>query len=642
MLFAITLLTVYLAIWLWLFRDSYRSQELHPLFGSQVRARRFWIVMFLACNPLLVVLYAVFGKRAWAGTIQPRTRQLAVVAGALLSLWFQLGMVWSSSYAVDAKLDPPSLPWGMSFQVTTNSSGTSLRSGYQSTNRRAPRTLRVLHGGDVLSRACATHVARDLAAEWWTDKVELWPREKLPEPGALAPDFYINLVVTDSDALPTPMIQIFRGHIAFTAGVSPYSMGSHNGFEGLPQTGLVEYEGEWSFYFKRLGSALGGAVYGDLAEGFGAWFRQRVISDFRESAELGQRTVAYSGDFDPREQEVPDALQAMGLEPMGREHARFVHERALFRFQDDRPAEEVLLKLGADLNADGWNETWARIVHGEASVLLADKAGVRVTVGKWPRPTYEPAMQSIGGDPVDRAAGPISSSDYIVTLESRFTNEEYEALAMSYAAEPFNVDGLFDLTSKVRSDAAVEALRKSFNTNPRPDSYLWLCMARVEKRAGNMDAARRCVQLAYALARIEKNKPRGDEAKRTAKSFDLSLPSFYESPDLELVVEAGFPSVDRGAEPQKFVLSGGGAVRVVADCGHANLTVLVVTLEEEEDGLKLQYDLTTGQGTGTSSTWSSRELGETWTGAGGQCPLHVESELRDGDVILTMSNKTPE
>ena len=472
MLLALIPFAAWILIWLWFFVDCLRTDRLHPLWGSEQRARRVWGVLFLAFNPLLVLLYVLLARTRRKQFLRSGLRQALVISGAALALWMQLGAPGTPFVSGDVKADPPSLPATLAIGYTGFSNSSSMSTMSPSTAL-APRTVRVTYSDDVVARACALRIARALAAEWWTEGVELWPREGAPREVTLAPDLYLDIATRDLLAWPTPFIQHFRGSLLFSASASRFQMGPSSGSDETLNLGHVEIEGAAQFTFTRLGSALGGAVYGDLADSLSDWLAEGVIVKLRTVAEESGQVPDLPAALEPRDLQVPAALEARDLVPLGREYGRFIHGRASFLFEDERRTPEALSELSSALEADGWSEVYLSTDEGESTVLIMKLDDLRLTIGRWPRPSWESSVVWIDGERAALPPGPISSAPLVANLELRFSRSELVDLAARTTREPVDLGGFLALQQYVEGEQLVRVL-EVLHASPVPDAKHWL------------------------------------------------------------------------------------------------------------------------------------------------------------------------
>ncbi len=471
---ASVLLLLAFAFWLGLFVDCFRHRaQLTPMLGSQRFAFALWTVLFLACNPILAALYALFGRSAWSRAWKPWNRQGLVLIVALFGIALQFGTFGSRGPAIDVKANPLPGLFGMAYQANQMGSNHSVSTRSESGTSRAPKTIRVTYSDGELSWLCARQVATDFANESWTESVELWPREHLPEEGALAPDLYVDIAGMQERLWPTPLVQSFKGQVHVSAASVPFPMGATTSTEGLPPMGRKEFKGEFTYQFRRFGFVLGADVLGTPAQSIAASIKKSILEPLGELAVPGKPSISLPGSAIPGiPLELPKALLAKDIEFRGWEHGPFIHSRAYYRFHDERPFAEVLVELSEALAAEGWGRAVSKSsAQDERSLTVRDGAR-HLRVGKWPAPEWRASTKTVNGEVVELPPGPTSSAPFMVTLESRFSTEEYEQLARQYLQEPLNAEGLGAIRTKLKSEDLLREVDEHLEALPEPSSGL--------------------------------------------------------------------------------------------------------------------------------------------------------------------------
>ncbi len=625
MLLPTTLLAAAFLIWLLCFVDAWRNKTPHTLFGSQESARKFWIVMLLLANPILVVLYALFARSSRTGKLSSGLRHAIILCVAAFAIWMQLGGPGTPRIVGDVTEHPLAAGWGFNIGRTALGNNSSYGTSTDGGPLRAPRTLRILYADDELSRTCAYRLAQDLREEWWAERVVLWPQEEPLEDGGFAPDFIVNISSLDVTTWLTPFVQTIQGRLVVTGSCSSYPMGSTSAHERLPRGGAIEIENNTTFHFRRFGCALGSSVFSELADGLNRSIRELMTEDFREAADTGHRVEFRPAEIRPRGTEVPAPLAAMDLQPLGREHGPYVHERAWFRFHAEGRCEQILKNLNDALEALGWNPSWAGIMNGERSVLRMDRGGLQVTVGRWPRPERHGTVWIDGVK--QESNEPVSTSPFIVTLVSYFTDEEYQTLAETYAAAPMNVPGLLAIHSKIQAGAPLDKLREALRQEPDPEASFWLRLSRLDKRAEDLESATRSLQIAHALAVLD-----SDSRLRTRiEGFARRIGLHYDPPsDGSHLLEAGFHLVSSKTGTLTRSMAPGEQLRFLRIHPKKPPAQLVVRARSLQGREALDLNFKSPR-MGQRGPWA---IGRKWGAGKGNWSFHLDSELRDGKIEI--------
>ncbi len=262
-------------------------------------------------------------------------------------------------------------------------------------------------------------------------------------------------------------------------------------------------------------------------------------------------------------------------------------------------------------------------------MLITELDGLRLTISKWPHPRQEEQIVWVDGERMPREPGAISPVPFIATLEARFSDAELEALAAQYTREPVNLGGFLALHRFVEGEDLVRML-EVLHASPVPDARRWLELARLDKRAGDTQAAVRSARIASTLARVDMETSVGDQARKLAAELDASTPENPGHPTYSELVAAGFQPLVPGEDAVVVSLAPGGRARFVVDHGEKVPIALTVSFRSARDERPLGFDLWTDH-TKASMT---RPIGQPWTSIFEGPRIKVESELRDGHVEL--------
>ena len=560
------LLALWLLVCLVLLAHCLRTKGLLPLFGSRRLARVVWATSFLLVNPLLVVLYALVASGRGFRIARERVRDGVAVGGFLVAAWLQFGIGHWSLELVDVK-------------QTAAASSSSLSLNFRSCHISAPvgamiaeqelpvasRTIRVIASEDALSGAIAARVAEALAAEWWTEVVELWPRGHRAEEGARAPDYYIDIDAGAVWGTALPPYSTLHGRISFSGSIQPSPVGPGAGEQDdRIRQGLLKVEGSITLAFHRLGSALGAARYGEPAQAVARQIERSLIDPLRERADTCGQVVDSPLAFRPRATSMPAALEAVGATLLDREHARYLHDRARYRFEDSRPTKLVLDELGRALAADGWQHTRVHADHGACTTISARRDRARLTIGRWPAPEWVSVITSVNGEAVPRPPEPPCSTPFIATLTEPLDDDELRAAAADYARDPVNVAGLLALRETLEDDQ-LECLREEMYADPIPQAGLWMMLAKLDQGSGDLYSAASALRIADAISQVEGDVSLEDEVEELAQELEVELDDG--PPTIELLRAAGYRVLTPEGAPVDLTLAHGECARfaVLAD-----------------------------------------------------------------------------
>jgi hypothetical protein len=430
----IALLLLHVVLWVWAISDCLRHrEELTPILGSRKLSFGFWVLVLFAINPILLVLYALFGRRAWTGSWNPWVRHAVLFPCLILGIALQMGHIGSREPAIDVKGAKLSSLSGVRLQIHGAENSNSCSTVTESGDLRTPKTVRVSYSEDELSWQCARELAIAFGSEPWTDSVELWPRAHRPSNGGLAPELYVDVSNTPTRQWSLPFYQGFQGSIYATAASAPFPMGPYSSTEGLPRSGRREFKSRIGYSFHGFGFALGGDVIGGPAQGIATLLIHDFVEPFRKTSAEGAAAALPAGVYAPESPiELPAALLALDAKFLGWEYAPYVHSRSIYQFEDERHYATVLAELSGSLEAEGWGRALTEQQALVERAFTMRGGGKMLTIGKWPHPKYR-ITSSVNGKRVPSPLGPNSSAPFVITLESRFDSEEMAAHALQPA-----------------------------------------------------------------------------------------------------------------------------------------------------------------------------------------------------------------
>ncbi len=192
-----SLLIVYVILWAVLLVTCRRKREFCPIFADSRRTRRFWLASFVFVNPLLTMLYLIFGQiRPPQARPIRAVRDLAIVIAilgffvnvpGLTHLWMQpfLGRSQLTECGVQAHL--------AAIEAANNSSTTSMTSSGDNSRLACRRVAVIVEGGHPLLRRIGDELIAPLQEIPGVETVELYRQDAFPADGQRTPDLFVRL-----------------------------------------------------------------------------------------------------------------------------------------------------------------------------------------------------------------------------------------------------------------------------------------------------------------------------------------------------------------------------------------------------------------------------------------------------------------
>lgn len=539
------LASLWLLVWLALFANCLRTQRLLPVAGSTKRARILWSLSFLLVNPVFALLYLTVGREGRLHIARPQWRTTVGAVGITVALWLQFFAGGLSSPEVIAAGSRSRLSLAANAHWFSANS-TVINRGTYGAPAVGSRRIRVVHTDDRLSRAIATQVAHAFADQWWAETVELWPRNRAPELGALAPDRYIDIDASDVITIPTPIIQAFHGRVLFQSSQAPSHMGAWPNNDSRIRLGQAEVSGDLDISFARAGTALGTSFYGEPAQVVSDKILSSLLQELNANAERFGFVTDPPGVLAHTPVELPDALAKLKLMAIDREYARYLHERARFTFEDRRDTASVLADLAETLRTEGWGINLAASPEGERGVLSGNKDDVHLTIGRWPMPAFVPYVAWSNGEKMPRQAEPICESPFLIVLEYRFTDDELGVILNRSMEAPIDFDTVRALQALLTQEQW-KTVSEHLHSEPRPFARDWLMLTKAHQEQDDTEAAIRALRVASQLASFDEDREAQKKVTSVADELEVKLKKRLPYPDYEFLVAAGFTPLDLDA-----------------------------------------------------------------------------------------------
>ena len=188
----------YFVVWLVLLIACIRRREFCIVFSNSQRTRWFWLATFVFLNPLLTVLYLIYGQfrspQARPIHIARDVALVIILAGFFVNfpgvthLWMQ-PFLGRSAHAV-----PGAAEAHLAVIEARNDTNSSSSTSSSDNSRLACRHLAViLEGGSPLLRRVGSVLVEQLKKIPAVESVDLQPDGVFPENGRQAPDIFIRL-----------------------------------------------------------------------------------------------------------------------------------------------------------------------------------------------------------------------------------------------------------------------------------------------------------------------------------------------------------------------------------------------------------------------------------------------------------------
>ncbi|MBN1362124.1 MAG: hypothetical protein JW993_16130 [Sedimentisphaerales bacterium] len=226
----------YVVFWAVLLVLCLRKRDFCPIFSDSRNTRQFWLATFVLVNPVLTVLYLIFGQlRSPQARPVRAVRDVAVViaiAGFFLNIpglthvWMQPFMGRSAGSAEPG--DEPAVTARAAIIEAANNNSASSMTSSSDNNRLACRRMAVIVEGEhpLLVRT-GSALAERLEAIPAVEEVELHANGAFPPAGQRAPDVFVRLYLGNIQETPIPYSLKLRAEIGAEVGQSPLASTHH-------------------------------------------------------------------------------------------------------------------------------------------------------------------------------------------------------------------------------------------------------------------------------------------------------------------------------------------------------------------------------------------------------------------------------
>ncbi len=526
----------YLVLWLLLLVHCLRRRRFYPLLGPGWGTKGLWLVTFLFLNPLLTLMYLVFGflvkpkeRHGQLGFVRPASFGILVLIG-LIIICFEMPTgassagpeVFNKGQRTDGRDDFKFEVQAGALKASNNISTTtsSTKSQYA---KFAGRTVTVSCDQDdeLLARA-GRNLAKALSQIGHVEKVEYFPSGTSAEVGGRASDIAIRLSAPSRKEFCTPVGRKLEATFVMEAGDTLYNGPSTEWHSLSPP--LVGFDMRSTLQHSSVTQGYGArsARYKQQAESIAVQFAEAIKKQFATWADdcglMGRMPEIMYGRYE----EAPQFAFLEGRNPQlaMSQCGLMKKNHTIWLYEDNRPTGEALLSVMNELEAEGW-------AAGDRNIDSASSSGseyLRMTRGDdervylfRQRPTDAQTGREIYHKPGE--APDIPDTPMVLHYERYFAEEQAEAVRRYLLEDDAEVDTLLLFSGLFRNDA-----RKAFASRleaEKGDSFdAQLYLAGYWAGLGEAEKAKTALICARALAQtVRAHNPGDDEIKRLAKKL---------------------------------------------------------------------------------------------------------------------------
>lgn len=554
---------LYLMIWSVLLIHCLFRREFYPIFGPGLGTKIFWLLTFVFFNPLLTLVYFIFGYLLGPRKAEERGKLIhfgsvaAVVCVGVALVVFE----WPySSYKAkpvvvlsESSEQKPADQNGSFFKFepcigtisAKNNVQTFLSTSVQSGAKASMRNILIIcqNPHPLLDRA-ARELQNALFKLPYVDKVEYYCLGSWPEKDKLLPDVFITI-----DMPEIYESNLFRGRklrvvIKWKAGSSIFPGPSLSAQTGLSPEVKFKIEGELRHDSKVASLESPQAKYKLEARNISGEMIKSVSKQFQNLLDKHERLpklpeILYGTYHEPPEFSFLNGDMAEQLISGSR---LLKNNHTTWRFTDNRRTNEALTAYSDELKSLGWTTA-----DRSKNYLRMQKANEYIYI-------FHQSWRDLktGSIVLDDPENPAQRAPMIAHYESYLTSDRVQKVMDALLDTDMKMETLLIFEKYFRTPQQRERLRFMIEQSPIHTLDKYLLLARYCVDRGEIDKGRESLLRARAMQHTEKgHNVRWQEIKSLAG--ELNDESLAEVPvGEEIFREMGFINVQEITEPLKI------------------------------------------------------------------------------------------
>ena len=507
---------LYLILWSALLVHCLHRREFYPIIGRKWGTKIFWLLTFIFFNPLLSLIYVIFGVILKAPRNQEKPRLIypgsviAIVCIGLVIVLFKLPfdsqevppvVILSDGTGADNPEGGSSTLFNFEPHIGTIKATNKVQTySSASTGMDAKVSLRnillICHKQHGLLDRIAREFQKSLIKLPYVEKVSYYSYKTWPELGGLLPDVYIILDMPEIDEKELFHGRQLQAKIEWQASSSMFGGLTHS-FEtsSCPKV-QFNIESEFNHESKMIGIESPQAKYkleaknvtDELIKSIRKQF-ENLLDKYGEMPQLpdmlyGTYHVAPEFSF-IRNENVLRQISGSGL---------LRDNDTIWQFTDERRTEEALTSYSDELKSHGWTEDdrdkdYLKMRNDEEYIYICRQRRRKGTSGR-----------IVSGN----SKKPKSEAPMIARYESCWTKERMQEVMDKLLKSNVDVDTLLVFHEYFRNPEQRECLLSLFEQSPVPSLDGYIVLARFLADRGELEKGRESLMLARAMQYAEK------------------------------------------------------------------------------------------------------------------------------------------
>ena len=618
-MFCYVLNGLYLIIWVVLLFHCLFRREFYPIFGPGLGTKVFWLLTFVFFNPILTLIYFVFGFLLRPGKADEHRKLMhlgsvaaVVCVGVVLAVfeWPYSSYKAKPVVILDQSGEQKPTDQNESFfkfepclgTIAAKNNVLLSMSDYSGARVSMRNIIIICQNPHPLLERVARKLQKSLFNLPYVDKVACYSLGSFPEQGRLLPDVFITIdmpEIFESD--------FFRGRklraiIKWKAGSSIFPGPSLYVQNNVSPEVKFKIEGELRHdsmvasiessqaKYKFEAGNISGEMINSISKQF-----QNLLDKHGELPKLPE--LLYGTYHEPPEFSF---LKGDTVERLTSGRGLLKDNHTTWRFMDDRQTDKALAAYSDELKSLGWTTE-----NRSKNYLQIQKANEYIYI-------FRQSWRNLKTGPIvlDNPENPTQRAPMIAHYESYLTSDRVQKIMDALLDTNVNMETLLIFEKYFHTQQQRERLRLIIEQNPVQTLDRYLLLAHYWEDLGEIEKARQSLLRARAMQHAEKeHNIKQHEIKSLAGELDDD--SLAEVPvDKEIFREMGFINIQEIIEPLKVERRLDEPVLFYRHLNNEELQTIMLRIIGWREPLPLEsYRLLTvkrGKGSSSSSETSGR------------------------------------
>jgi len=559
---------LYLVIWSALLIHCLFRREFYPIFGRRWGTQILWLVTFLFLNPLLTLVYFVFGfllrpPKADEHKEGSRTAStglgsaIAIACIGVVLVLFELPSRADKAEPVVVLNEPgeenPAEPNESSYKFAAQLGTISARNSIQTLSSTSAGSGERVSTQEILLISQSPHSLLDratrefqksLAQLPYVSKVTYYPYGTRPKPGGHLPDVFITINMPQVNEKTFLHSRYFKAIIKWTAGSSIFAGTSHSVNNYTPPVVQFEIESQLEHESEMFGIESSRAKYKLAADSICREMIKSISKQFENLLDKYGRMPEPPEILNGTYHGPPELSFLKGdmVEQLISGNGLLKNNHTLWRFAEKRETDKALAAYRDELKTLGWGQEdlgkeYLRMQKGNEHIYIFRQRQRDSKAGTFFWSESEKTA---------------SETSLIADYESYLTSDQMQKAMDTLLDCDVDIKTILIFEKYFSTPQQLERLRSIIEQSPVQTLDGCLILARYWADRGEMEKGRESLLHARAMQCTEKgHNVRAEEIKNLAKKFgDESL---AEVPVTEEIFrEMGFINIEQLTEPMEI------------------------------------------------------------------------------------------